>query len=162
MLSKEVSSTIFKIFGLMWPGFETRSPGPLANTLPTRPILTVNKLIRLWSIKSFLWLWWIVGYCWKILRFVFDFFFSPHSLAIVRSFIKKDNPSSCLPWEALLFFSPFQATTRSSFYTNPTFPYSTTLLTQQIAIVKLLLFLARKSCKVRVCLVTSSLSFKSK
>ena len=38
MLSKEVSSTIFKVFGLTRPGIEPRSPRPLANTLPTRPM----------------------------------------------------------------------------------------------------------------------------
>ena len=47
MLSKEVSSTIFKVFGLTGPGIEPRSPGPLANTLPTSPMSTdklfVNK-----------------------------------------------------------------------------------------------------------------------
>ena len=31
MLSKELSSTIFWVFGMIWPG-------PIANTLPTRPI----------------------------------------------------------------------------------------------------------------------------
>ena len=35
VLSKEVSSTIFKVFGMTWPRIEPRSPGPLANTLPT-------------------------------------------------------------------------------------------------------------------------------
>ena len=29
---KEVSSTIFKVFGMTQPGIEPRSPGPLANT----------------------------------------------------------------------------------------------------------------------------------
>ena len=38
MLSKEVSSTIFKVFGMMQPGIEPTSPGPLANTLPTGPM----------------------------------------------------------------------------------------------------------------------------
>ena len=38
VLSKEVSSTIFKVFGMTQPGIEPRSPGPLANTLPTRPM----------------------------------------------------------------------------------------------------------------------------
>ena len=38
VLSKKVSSTIFKVFGMMRPGIEHRSPGPLANTLPTGPI----------------------------------------------------------------------------------------------------------------------------
>ena len=38
VLSAEVSGTIFKVFGMMWPWIEPRSPGPLANTLPTRPI----------------------------------------------------------------------------------------------------------------------------
>ena len=36
VLSKEVSSTILKVFGMTWPGIEPRSTGPLANTLPTR------------------------------------------------------------------------------------------------------------------------------
>ena len=35
VLSKEVSSTIFKVFGMTWPGIEHRSPGPLVNNLPT-------------------------------------------------------------------------------------------------------------------------------
>ena len=38
VLSKEVSSTIFKVFGMTRPGIEPRSTGSLANTLPTRPI----------------------------------------------------------------------------------------------------------------------------
>ena len=33
VLSKEVSSTIFKIFGMTRPEIELRSPGPLANTM---------------------------------------------------------------------------------------------------------------------------------
>ena len=33
MLSKVVSSTIFKVFGMTRPGIEPRSPGPLANDL---------------------------------------------------------------------------------------------------------------------------------
>ena len=38
VLSKEVSSTIFKVFGMTRPGIEPRSTGPLANTLPTNPM----------------------------------------------------------------------------------------------------------------------------
>ena len=34
MLSKEVSSTIFKVFGMTRPGIEPKYPGPFANTLP--------------------------------------------------------------------------------------------------------------------------------
>ena len=37
-LSKEASRTIFKVFGMTWPGIEPRSTRPLANTLPTRPM----------------------------------------------------------------------------------------------------------------------------
>ena len=37
MLNKEVSSTIFWVFGMTCPGIELRSPGPLANTLLTKP-----------------------------------------------------------------------------------------------------------------------------
>ena len=33
MLSKVISSSIFKVFGMTRPGIEPRSPGPLANTL---------------------------------------------------------------------------------------------------------------------------------
>ena len=32
LLSKEITSTIFKVFGMTRPGIETRSPEPLANT----------------------------------------------------------------------------------------------------------------------------------
>ena len=38
VLSKELSSTIFKVFGMTCPGIEPRSPKPLANTLATRPM----------------------------------------------------------------------------------------------------------------------------
>ena len=38
MLSKEVSSTIFKVFGMTRSGIEPRSPGSLANTQPIRPM----------------------------------------------------------------------------------------------------------------------------
>ena len=38
VLSKEVSSTIFKVFGMTQPGIEARSPRLLANILPTRPM----------------------------------------------------------------------------------------------------------------------------
>ena len=36
VLSKEVASTIFWVFGMTRPEIETRSPGPLANTLLIR------------------------------------------------------------------------------------------------------------------------------
>ena len=36
LLSKEVSSTIFKVLGMTQPGIEPRSPGPLANTLKSK------------------------------------------------------------------------------------------------------------------------------
>ena len=42
VLIKEVSSTIFNVFGMTRPGIEPRSPGPLANTLPIRP-KTISK-----------------------------------------------------------------------------------------------------------------------
>ena len=36
VLSKEISSTIFKVFGMTRPGIEPQSPGLLMNTQPTR------------------------------------------------------------------------------------------------------------------------------
>ena len=36
VLSQEVSSTIFEVFGMTRTGIEPKSPKPLANTLPTR------------------------------------------------------------------------------------------------------------------------------
>ena len=38
VLSKEVSSSIFKVFGMMQAGIEPMSPRPLANILPTCPM----------------------------------------------------------------------------------------------------------------------------
>ena len=38
MLSKELSSTIFKVFGMTRSGIEPRSSGTLARTLPTVPM----------------------------------------------------------------------------------------------------------------------------
>ena len=37
VLSKEISNTILKIFGMTRPGIEPRSPGPWANTRPLYP-----------------------------------------------------------------------------------------------------------------------------
>ena len=37
-IAEEVSSTIFKVFGMTRPGIEPMSREPLAITLPTRPI----------------------------------------------------------------------------------------------------------------------------
>ena len=47
VLSKEVSSTIFKVFGMTRPGIEPRSPSPLANTLPTRPMSRCKQLLHI-------------------------------------------------------------------------------------------------------------------
>ena len=37
----------FKVFGMTWPGIEPKSPGPLANTLPIRPMSSTNYNIYL-------------------------------------------------------------------------------------------------------------------
>ena len=42
VLSKEVLSTIFKVFGMTRPGIKPTSPGSLANTLPTRTMSRYN------------------------------------------------------------------------------------------------------------------------
>ena len=52
VLSKAVSSTIFKVFGMTRPGIEPRSSRPLANTLPTRPMIRCCVL----SILALTWL----------------------------------------------------------------------------------------------------------
>ena len=47
MLSKVVSTSIFKVFGMTRPGIEPRSPGPLANTLTAGPMSSLPfKTIR--------------------------------------------------------------------------------------------------------------------
>ena len=59
VLSKEVSSTIFKVFGMTRPRIETRSPSPLANTLPTIQKVTWVKILfmhvtfKIWYLKYF-------------------------------------------------------------------------------------------------------------
>ena len=47
VLSKEVSSTILKVFGMTLPRTEPRFPGPLVNTLPTKPMS--SPLISFWG-----------------------------------------------------------------------------------------------------------------
>ena len=47
VLSKEVSSTIFIVFGMARYWIEPRSPGPLANTLPARPMSQERERARL-------------------------------------------------------------------------------------------------------------------
>ena len=42
VLNKEVSSVIFKVFGMTRPGIEPKSPRPLVNTLHTRPISRIH------------------------------------------------------------------------------------------------------------------------
>ena len=54
VLSKEVSSTIFNVFGMTRPGIERKSPKPLANTLPTRPIV-LNNVIKF--LEQWFWEW---------------------------------------------------------------------------------------------------------
>ena len=46
VLRKEVSSAIFKVFGMTRPGIEPRSPGPLVNILPTRPMIRFNNVMK--------------------------------------------------------------------------------------------------------------------
>ena len=51
VLSKEVSITISKVFGMTQLRIEPRSPGPLTNTLSTRPMslyIRWTKVIRFW------------------------------------------------------------------------------------------------------------------
>ena len=55
VLSKEVSSTIFKVFGMTQPGIEPRSPGPLVDTLPTRTMRDIYQKNR--RVESFARLW---------------------------------------------------------------------------------------------------------
>ena len=57
MLSKEESSTIFWVFGMTRPGIEPRSPGPLANTLTTRPIsgICCNTMLLLSPLRIYNW-----------------------------------------------------------------------------------------------------------
>ena len=53
LLSKEASSTIFRVFGMTRPGIEPWSPGSMANILPTRPMgRYVRKLESLYSINN--------------------------------------------------------------------------------------------------------------
>ena len=51
LLSKVVSSTIFKVLGMTRPVIEPRSPGTLANTLPTR---TMSRLSITYTVYGLL------------------------------------------------------------------------------------------------------------
>ena len=55
MLSKVPSSTIFWVFGMTRPGIEPWSPGPLANTLPTRAGIKVDDQKAPFTIASTVW-----------------------------------------------------------------------------------------------------------
>ena len=62
-LSQVVSTTIFKVFGMMRPGIEPRTPGPLANILLTRSMSRLNKQIDwfplqiTWQAKTVIYFW---------------------------------------------------------------------------------------------------------
>ena len=45
MLSKELSSTIFWVFGMTWPGIDPQSPGLPGNTLTIMLILHTNTIL---------------------------------------------------------------------------------------------------------------------
>ena len=49
MLSKVLSSSIFKVFGMTRPGIEPRSPGPLANTLTAGPMSRLSIFLTLFT-----------------------------------------------------------------------------------------------------------------
>ena len=84
VLSKEVSSTIFKVFGMTRPEMELRSPGPLANTLPARSmgrywiILALNN-IEWYNINNIAQIKGIVYV--KIIKIIILYFFmcTPHT-----------------------------------------------------------------------------------
>ena len=85
VLSKEVSSTIFIVFGMMQTGIETRSPRPLANTLRTCSIIHIFYKLKSYlkllfhfnsnngilfqfthvflSFFAFFWFYWHINYC---------------------------------------------------------------------------------------------------
>ena len=50
-----MSSTIFKVFGMTWPWMEPRSPGPLVNTLSTRPMRYISQHSILLIYQPFSW-----------------------------------------------------------------------------------------------------------
>ena len=54
MLSKVVSSSIFKVFGMTRPGIEPRSPGPLANTLTAGPMSHIYIYIYIYIYINFI------------------------------------------------------------------------------------------------------------
>ena len=56
VLSKQVVlSTIFKVFSMMWPGIEPKSPRPLANTLHIRPMSRLSITIRIYIVSIMSW-----------------------------------------------------------------------------------------------------------
>ena len=92
VLSKEVSSTTFKVFGMTWPGIEPRSPGSLANTLPTRPMNPHNKCQKI--IES------VVISLYQIIKLWFIFY---NILSFLAKLILKENNISfnlTLSWMA--------------------------------------------------------------
>ena len=54
VLSKEVSSTIFKVFDTTWHGIEPRSPGPFANTSANYKKLLFS-IFQIWPIQNYMW-----------------------------------------------------------------------------------------------------------
>ena len=54
LLSQEVSSTIFWVFGLNRPGIEPRCPGPFVNTLTIMPISDIMSLLEILGAMSLL------------------------------------------------------------------------------------------------------------
>ena len=79
VLNKEVSSTIFKVFGMTRPGIEPRSPGSLANTLPTGSSFIYIMNLALNNLQ------WLIYHKTKPSTSDLDFLFSSYSLYIIKS-----------------------------------------------------------------------------
>ena len=87
VLSKEVSSTVLKVFGMTRPGIEARSHGPLANTQPTRPMSWLSYIyiyeMSMWTKRRSIYIY-IYIYIYSTLIFMYT---QRHMLAYIYIYI---------------------------------------------------------------------------
>ena len=97
MLSKVVSSTIFKVFGMNRPGIEPRSPGPLANTLTAGPSnIKIKMDIEYMRFFFFFHFYWLIYLCFMKVNICIGIWILLNAKSLILLSTELDSPQLIL------------------------------------------------------------------